>query len=297
MDMTYTTNPNIARVRMQAVTMVRRGASTRATARHFGFNQSTIVRWVNRANEEQVKGSSKLVTLSSRPHTHPSMLSEDIVAMIVAHRRQYNRCAEVIHKDLSIAGAQVSLSSVKRTLKREGLIPPKSKWKRYRPHIERPHVTAPGDLVQTDTIHFIRYREGTRYYVYTSIDLYSRFAHAVFVQHLSQRHSYQFILASQRRSGCRFQTVQADNGPEFGRWFGDQLKTKDIALRHSRIHRPNDNAHIERFNRTIQDECLGRHPKPEHIPEMLQGYLRYYNYERRHLGINLQKPIEVMQRS
>lgn len=294
MNMAYTTNPNIAQVRMQAVRMVRAGQSTREVARHFGYDHSSIVRWVARAPHD---GRKPILTLSSRPHSHPSQLKPEVVAAIVAHRRQYRRCAEVIHKDLSEAGVGVSLSSVKRTLKREGLLPTKSKWKRYRPHIERPRVTAPGDLVQTDTIHFIRYKEETRYYVYTAIDLYSRFAHAVFVQRISQRHSYQFILASQRHSGCKFSTVQADNGPEFGRWFGDQLKAKEITLRHSRVHRPNDNAHIERFNRTIQDECLGRHPKPEHMPEMLKEYLQYYNFERRHLGINLQKPIELVQRS
>lgn len=30
-----------------------------------------------------------------------------------------------------------------------------------------------------------------------------------------------------------------------------------IAIRHTRLGRPNDNAHIERFNRTIQEECTG----------------------------------------
>lgn len=100
MNMSYTTNPNIAKVRMQAVTMVRRGVSTRTTACHFGFNQSTIVRWVNRANQYHIKGSSKLVTCSSGPHSHPSQLKPEVVKAIVAHRRQYKRCAEVVHKDL-----------------------------------------------------------------------------------------------------------------------------------------------------------------------------------------------------
>lgn len=174
MTMAYTTNPNIAKVRMAAVTMVRRGASTREAARHFGFNQSSVARWVARANTEQIKGSSKLITLSSRPKHHPRQLSCEIVAAIVTERCKHNRCAQVVQQSLQINGLEVSLSSVKRTLAREGLLKTRGKWKRYRPHIERPVVVAPGDLVQTDTIHFIRYREETRYYVYTAIDLYSR---------------------------------------------------------------------------------------------------------------------------
>jgi len=295
--MAYTSNPNIARVRMAAVTMVRHGASTHEVARHFGYNQSTVARWVTRADQEHIKGSSRLETISSRPHHHPRELAPELVAAIVAERRKYGRCAQVVQQSLCRQGLVVSLSSVKRTLDREGLLRKRGKWKRYRPHVERPLVTAPGDLVQTDTIHFIRYREETRYYVYTAIDLYTRFAHAAYVQRLSQRHSYGFILASERHAGFGFSTIQADNGTEFGRWFGDQLKAKDITLRHSRVHRPNDNAHIERFNRTLQDECLGRHPKPEHIPAMLKEYLQYYNYQRLHMGIDCRIPAELMQRS
>lgn len=191
----------------------------------------------------------------------------------------------------------VSLSSVKRTLVRQGLTPSR-KWKRpWRTHIQRPAVSAPGDLVQADTIHFVRYHDGSRYYVYTAIDLYTRVAHATYVERFSQSHSYAFIMTSQAKAGFDFRTVQTDNGPEFGRWFGDMLGSQDIRLRHSRVRKPNDNAHIERFNRTIQDECLGRHPKPEHIPAMLNEYLVYYNTQRRHLGIDLKIPAEMVQRS
>jgi len=282
---------------MAAVTMVRRGASTREAARHFGFNHSSVVRWVARANQEHIKGSSKLETLSSRPHSHPKQLSSNTVAAILEHRRQFGRCAQVIHADLVEAGMVVSLSSVKRTLSRNGLIPSR-KWKHpWRTHVPRPLVLAPGDLVQADTIHFIRYHEQTRYYVYTAIDLYTRLAHAHFVERFSQRSSLSFILGAQNTIQLRFKAVQTDNGPEFGTWFKDMLKSKHITLRHSRVHKPNDNAHIERFNRTIQDECLGRHPKPEHIPAMLNEYLPYYNTQRRHLGINLKTPAQMVQRS
>jgi len=34
-----------------------------------------------------------------------------------------------------------------------------------------------------------------------------------------------------------------------------RLESKRIKIRHTRLGKPNDNAHIERFNRTIQEEC------------------------------------------
>ncbi|MCH7660077.1 MAG: transposase [Euryarchaeota archaeon] len=65
--------------------------------------------------------------------------------------------------------------------------------------------------------------------------------------------------------------------------------------RHSRVRTPNDNAHLERINRTIQDECMSRIPRSlrsyqKEIPE----YLHYYNTERPHMGLNFKTPTEVL---
>lgn len=288
--MAYTTNPKLPKLRMQAVMLVRRGWSTRQVARHLGYNQSTIVRWVARA---PCDGRETIPTLRSRPKSHPKQLSKKVVTAIVEERLRSKRCAEVIHKALSEKGVVVSLSSVKRTLARHELLKPKSKWKRIRPHTERPLALTPGDLVQVDTIHFAR-KDGTRFYVYTLIDLYSRAAHAEYSTKCKQDASFAFVMRAQKRLGFRFQVVQADNGTEFQTWFHDQLQAKGILLRHSRVRQSNDNAHVERFNRTLQDECLGKWPQEQHIPKQLKAYLPYYNRERLHLGIELKRPADLL---
>ena len=59
----------------------------------------------------------------------------------------------------------------------------------------------------------------------------------------------------------------------------------------------NDNAHIERFNRTLQEECLDKLPHDVRIINCaLKKYLRYYNYERVHGGINYLTPMQVVPR-
>ena len=292
----YTSNPNISKVRLEAVRMLRKGYSARYVARHFGFSHSSVVRWNKRYKEEYLSLNTHLVTRSSRPHSHPRELSHEIIDEIVTERRKHNRCAQIVYATLVERGVSVSLSSVKRTLKRECLIKEKAKWKRYRPHIPRPLALYPGALVQTDTIHIIR-DDGTRFYIYTAIDLFSRFAYSEYVDRFSQAASLNFILRAEMMAGFRFKTVQADNGPEFGKWFSDELGYKGITLRHSRIRKPNDNAHIERFNRTIQEECLGIWPKEKRIQEKISSYLYYYNNERRHLGINMKTPAQMVQRS
>ena len=282
------------KVRMQAVRMLKQGYSTRQVARHFGYSYSSVSRWAKRYREEYLSLNTYLQTRSSRPHHHPRELSQDIIEAIREERLKYNRCAEVVFEDLKEKGVKVSLSSVKRTLKREGLIKQKSPWKRYRPYVPRPLVLYPGALVQLDTIHFVR-DDNTRYYVYTVIDLYSRFAYAHYTERFSQINSLEFVLRAQAQAGFRFKTVQTDNGPEFGRWFSDELRYKGTSLRHSRVRKPNDNAHIERFNRTIQEECEKLWIE-KGIEARIQSYLKYYNYERRHLGIGLQTPAQVLQR-
>lgn len=293
--MAYTMNPKLPRLRMQAVVMVRRGASTHEVAKYFGYNQSTVARWVQRANKECLLGTENLPTRSSRPKSHPRRLSPEIVTAIVTERLRHGRCAEVVHDTLREQGIAVSLSSVKRTLAREELLRPKSKWKRVRPHIERPGALLPGDLVQIDTVHFIDWRSGRRFYLYTLIDLYSRTAYAEVHDTLRQTISLDVTLRAQEAMGFTFITVQSDNGPEFQRYFHDMLATKGIALRHSRVRKSNDNAHIERFNRTIQDECVGRYPTRDRVTQdKLEAFLTYYNTERKHMGIALKRPRDLL---
>lgn len=293
--MAYTSNPKLPRLRMQAVTMVRRGASTHEVARHFGYNQSTIARWVQRANKELLIGSENLPTLSSKPRSHPKALAPEIVAAIVAERLKHRRCAEVVHDTLREQGILVSLSSVKRTLAREELLRPRSKWKRIRPHTERPPALSPGDLVQIDTVHFIDWRSHQRFYIYTLVDLFSRTAYAEVHDKLRQTISLDVTLRAQEAMGFHFVTVQSDNGPEFQRYFHDMLSAKGVRLRHSRIRQSNDNAHVERFNRTLQDECLGKYPTRDTTTQAkLDMYLRYYNHERKHMGIGLKRPKDLL---
>ncbi|KKT13287.1 MAG: Integrase catalytic region, partial [Parcubacteria group bacterium GW2011_GWC1_43_30] len=67
--------------------------------------------------------------------------------------------------------------------------------------------------------------------------------------------------------------------------------------RHSRVRQKDDQAHIERFNRTIQEECLDRTAHTlEDFREALGQYMPYYNNERLHMGINYQTPLEVLRR-
>lgn len=292
--MAYTINPQMPRLRMEAVKLVKReGWSVRKVARHYGYSPGAVSKWVKRAPDSFCK---TIPTRSSRPHHHPRSLSEEKVKAIVKVRLEHHRCAEVVHKQLENDGLDISLSSVKRTLVRTNLIRCRSPWKKWHYSLPRPIALKPGDLLQLDTVHFVT-SSGQRFYVYTIIDLYSRWAYAEVTKKISVGQSVSFLKSARKYAKFNFAMVQSDNGPEFTKHFTTNIARMNIAHRHSRIRKCNDNAHIERFNRTIQEECFGteRPVNYERYLSLINDYLKYYNNSRLHLGLGLKTPAQCFQ--
>jgi transposase InsO family protein len=289
MYMSYSKNPYLPKLRMEAVKLVRLGTSIRAVARHIGVEPSTVSRWVKIAPTDQ---RMVIATKSSRPHHHPHALTTELIQKVLDYRTEYKRCAFFLHHMLQKDGEDISLVSVKRILKRHQLTYP-SKWKKWHTYPERPSPKAPGILVEVDTIH-----DGPpthRLYIYTLIDVCSRWAYAEAHPKIGNDVSLSFIDHAATLAPFSFTTIQSDHGSEFSKWLTKRLDESGFSHRHSRIRTPNDNAHLERFNRTIQDECISRTPSSlkayrSAIPE----YLEYYNFDRPHMGLNMQTPMEVL---
>ncbi len=276
------------RIRREAARLVYRGWSARKVGRYLGFHHTAVMEWVKKA---RVLGDHPIPTKSSRPKSHPKQLKEEVINKIVEKRLEHNRCAEAVYKELKNDGIETSLSSVKRTLERRYLIKKRSSWKRYHPHVDRPYPLKSGDLVQVDTIHRM-ISEKKRLYVFVLIDVYSRWVYAKAYEKMSGRHTIRFVNEAQRNASFHFEMLQSDHGPEFSKWFTSRIQ-KDH--RYTRIGKPNDNAHIERVNRTIQEECLDKLPNNvKKINCELKKYLQYYNYKRVHGGINYLTPMQVV---
>jgi transposase InsO family protein len=321
--MAYSTNPNLPRARALALKLLMETAlPTQVVANKSGVHRSTLWRWKTKwlelnqnvqlenfnrptrvAGSQFRLGALKWVipTLSSRPNTSPKAISEEIVKHVLELRRVLKRCAEVVwHHLVQDNGVNISLSSVRRILKRYHYI--NGRRKRVRPSNPiRPLVTRPGELVQTDTIHYVCPFTKRRRYVYTVIDLYSRMAYAEVHNHIRPGIAAKTIARARNMFGFNLSMVQADNGPEFSRYFEQSLRRSGTLTRHSRLGRPNDNAHIERFNRTIQEECLGRYLDSKttntQVQAKLNKYLEFYNVHRVHLGLQYRTPTEMLQRS
>jgi len=320
--MAYSTNPNLPKARATALRLLlKEGLPVQTVANKCGVHRSTVYRWklkwlalngdqqlvnYNRPNRKVGRNSFRLSscrwripTDSSRPRHSPKALPGDVVARVISLRHELRRCAEVVWYYARAEGMDISLSSVRRILKRSGVIHGRKKRVR-RDNPRRPHVTRPGELVQTDTVYYICPFTKRRRYAYTVIDLYTRMAYVELHDRIGPGIAAKVILHAQDKCGFTFAMVQSDNGLEFSSIFENRLHAHGIQTRHSRLHRPNDNAHIERFNRTIQEECTGRilsyKTTTKEIQDRLTAYLDFYNTKRIHLGLQLRTPVEMLHR-
>lgn len=322
--MSYSSNPLLPKARADAVRLlVLEHLPVAVAARKSGVHRTTLWRWKRRwdklnehvqlsnANRPQRTTRTHAVsafrlaactwlipTRSSRPRRFGRAVAEAVVDRIRYYRMHYRRCAAIVHAYCIQEGTLVSLSTVRRVLQRLGLIARKRYRKAYHPPAPRPVAARPGDLVQTDTVHLTStFHKQRRVYLYTVVDVYSRWAYAEYHTRIGQALSIQFLRRAEAYAGFHFATVQADNGAEFGQDFEAGMQARGTAVRHSRVRRPNDNAHIERFNRTIQEECVGSaNPFSEELYGKVLTYLAYYNEERLHLGLQCKTPASMLRR-
>lgn len=321
--MAYSINPNLPKARALALKLlIEQALPAQVVANKCGVHRSTVYRWkvkwleinqnvqlenVNRPARNPGKRFRftalkwLIPTLGSQPKHSPNAVPELVVELVLTLRRMLKRCAEVIwHHLTSDNGVSISLSSVRRILKRHQYI--NGRKKRVRPdNPDRPLATRPGELIETDTIHYICPLTKRRRYIYTVIDLYTRMAYAEVHSRILTGVAASVVLRARNELGFDFAMIQADNGLEFSRYFEQTLARRGVLTRHSRLGRPNDNAHIERFNRTIQEECLGNYitykTTNKHLQAKLNNYLEFYNFKRVHLGLQLRTPSEMLQRS
>jgi putative transposase len=168
---------------------------------------------------------------------------------------------------------------------------PKTRRAGYQPGI-------PGDLMQVDTV--VTFINGLRRYTVTAIDLPSRFSFAWSYPSLSSATSTDFLGKLRLAAPFSISHIQTDNGLEFHGRFQAALEAAGTVQFFNRPRNPKQNAFIERFNRTIQEEFLYRNTDslaydlPEHN-QKLMDYLIYYNAERPHTGLNKKTPLEYLQ--
>ncbi len=96
------------------------------------------------------------------------------------------------------------------------------------------------------------------------------------------------------------EVLRTDNGLEFpGEVFTAWAKEAGMAIQYIQPGKPNQNAFIERFNRTYREEALDQYlfTSLEHVREATWWWMIEYNEEPPHDALGDLKPIEARQQS
>lgn len=151
----------------------------------------------------------------------------------------------------------------------------------------------PGDLVEVDTVSI--FAAGLKRYMLTAIDLPTRFAFAYTYKSSSSANAQDFLAKLQTVAPFKVKCIQTDNGHEFQKHFATACEQSKLVHFFNYPHHPQSNGHLERFNRTIQEQFACWHT--DELDDLgsfnhyLMEYLLWYNTEKPHRAIGKVPPL------
>jgi transposase InsO family protein len=154
----------------------------------------------------------------------------------------------------------------------------------------------PGHCGSFDTVE--RHIYGTRRYIITFTDVYSRFSLAWATNSHASLAAKEFFNLTTFLFPFPLQYVLTDNGSEFMKHFDAELRSLHLTHWHTYPKTPKMNSHCERFNRSIQEEYIDYHEPelldPNKFNAGLMKHLLWHNTERPHWGLKLQTPTQFI---
>lgn len=266
-----------------------------------GVHHTTVYRWMKKAQYYGGIRINKIRRKSTRPHTIHHALSFQEESAIIILREKKGYTTEKIKKRLQLP---VHDNTIHRLLKRHGLIHTYGNHRRpyYQKttHMHLKNVTTIGYL-QMDVKYLTPELTGLTWtcFEYAIIDIYSRYKEAIILNHLDEDGVISALLEIVPKLPFKSVFLQTDNGLEFQKRFHTHVLDSD--LQHHYVHKrtPNENAVIKRSFRTDEEEFFFLQYKGATDYDSLRiqfaEFLKEYNSERSHLGIDLKTPLEVIQ--
>jgi len=155
----------------------------------------------------------------------------------------------------------------------------------------------PGHCIGLDTVEEAIH--GSRRYLITCEDLFGRFAFAWATSSHASRAAMEFFKMFCLLFPYPVTFVLTDNGSEFKKHFAAELLKLQITHYHTYPKTPKMNAHVERFNRTVQEEFLNYHKglllDCDNFNTKLMDYLIWYNTRRVHYAFgNKLTPVQFL---
>ncbi len=146
--------------------------------------------------------------------------------------------------------------------------------------------TRPLEMFASDTV--VRMRDGLRLYLFTFIDPRSRFAIAFVAKSPSSRQATAAFISLCQLLPKLPRFVLSDNGSKFLGYFQRHLEQQQITHWWTYPRCLRMNAHVERFNRTLQDEFVDYHES------LLFDDIAEFNRFRPHQSLGGQTPVDYL---
>jgi transposase InsO family protein len=259
------------------------------SARH-GITRPVLSRWWQRYQDADLAG---LQPRSRRPHRSPTQHSPAVHEAIAA-ARDFGWGVERIADEVGVGHG-----TVQRELTRTG----RNRLPRApRRPVRRYEKTRPGELLHLDLKYLPALGKWPEF-EYAAIDDFSREGVAVVAGERSTVAATRFLEHVLAQLPYRVEAVMTDNDMMFTmRYahystrltrFEQALKSAGIEHRLIRPRTPESNGKVERFIKTIDDECF-RIIRPQSSRARigaLKLFLEYYNHARPHQSLGGQSPV------
>lgn len=255
-----------------------------------GVARPVLSRWWARYRAEDLAG---LQPRSRRPHRSPTRHGPEVGLAIEAARAFAWGVGRIAHE------LGLGHGTVQRALEARG-------WNRLvradRRAPQRYEKSRPGELLHVD-LKYLPAMGSRAEFEFAAVDDFSREAAAQIVGERSTTAATRFLEHVLARLPYRVEAVMTDNDLIFTMRFAyystrltrfqQALKSAGIEHRLIRPHSPESNGKVERFIKTVDDECF-RVLQPQSSRarmDALRLFLDYYNHARPHQSLGGESPV------
>src|SRR5258706_7776288 len=281
------------------------------TARHFGISPKTLHKWLSRFSESNLYSLEE--QSRKREYVRVWKVKKTEEPRIILLRKENIKLGKKKLKVLYLGKYNETISTwkIERVIRHNNLYAEKTRHKylvekriknKAKVRINNikdtiKEVKQFGFLWHIDSIVIWWY--GVRKVIFTAIEQHTRIAYAQVYKSNTSSYAEDFLNKLHYVTGEQIRIMHSDNGSEFQGAFQKACKTLGILQVYSRAYTPKDNAVLERFNRTIQEEWLeqsvvGLDDIKEANNDLLT-WLIYYNSFRPHQALDYKTPLAYAQ--
>ena len=279
------------------------------TAIHFGINPKTLHKWKKRFNERDLTSLEEQSRAPNKTRTREISVLQRV--RIRTLRREHIRWGKMKLQEryVLLFGEYISSWKIQKVIEEEHLYFNKAEHKRQqrrRKQAQKHKKQRIHTLLREKKAHFLWHvdtviftlSDGGYRYLLTAIDDSSKLAYARLYTTHSSKQAADFLKRLHYVTEGEIINLHHDNGSEFQKDFESACKELSLPQWYSRVKTPTDNAVLERFNRTIQEEFVDLIDIDlEDIHEVnrrLTDWLIEYNSIRPHQALDYKTPLSYI---